>query len=160
MTSKKSLEQGNKAFTIIEILIVLMILAVLTSITVPRVSTYQQNLQLKTQVEQFHSNIRYVQEQSIITGLKHGIVFDINAGCYYVVKDKSNPQILAKVDLGKIEVAQINFPHYHSSHCSGASIFYKSLGNLDHRNGRVKFKLNKYSQEIVFSSNAGEINIR
>lgn len=160
MDSKKDLYHNNNAFTIIEILIVIMILAVLTAITAPQFNSYQQNLQLKTKVEQLLSNIRYVQQQSIITGLKHGIVFDINSDCYYLLKDKSNPQILEKVDLAPLEITEVNFPIYHSIPCSGASIFYKSLGYLDHRNGRVKLKLNKYSQEIVFSSNAGEINIR
>jgi hypothetical protein len=39
-------------------------------------------------------------------------------------------------------------------------VFFKELGNLDHRNGRVELKLNQVDKQIVFSSNAGEINIR
>lgn len=149
-----------KAFTLIEVLIGLMIFASLTVITVPKLSRYQKNLQLETSVQKLLSDIRYVQQQSIITDFRHGIAFDCNKDYYYIIKNKSSPQILEKVRLVKTHIKEVNFPLYHKLHFSGAALFYKRLGNLDHRNGRIKLEFNHEVKEIIFSSNAGEINIK
>ena len=151
---------GNRGFTLIEVLLVVMILSSLTAVAVPKLSNHYQNLRLETTVQQLLSDIRYVQQQSIITGCKHGIVFSLSKNCYYLIKNKNSPQILKKVELAQTKIKAVNLPKYYKIHFSAPSLFYKSKGNLDHRNGRIKLELNHQCQEIVFSSNAGEINIQ
>jgi prepilin-type N-terminal cleavage/methylation domain-containing protein len=150
----------NKAFTILELLLVLTIMAILSGLALPPINNYQQTIKLKASVEQLVSDLRYVQQKSIITASQHGIVFDLPNNCYYLIKDKDNPQVLRKITLQEVELKNSNLPRYNRLHFSGQMVFFKELGNLDHRNGRVELKLNQVDKQIVFSSNAGEINIR
>ena len=137
-----------------------MIVSILTAVTLPTVHNYQEQWNYETDIERLLSDIRYVQQQSIITTVKHGIVFDVGDNSYYLIKDKNNPCILEKRKLKKVKLQQVDLPTYNGLSFSGPTLFYKSLGNLDHRNGGIKLELADEEKEIVFSSNAGEINLR
>lgn len=121
---------------------------------------YYQKLRLQSVVKSLLSDIKYVQQQSIITNLKHGIVFDLTNDCYYLIQNKAKPQILLRNKLTKVQLAATNLPNYNKLSFFGTAIFYKTWGGLDHRNGHLKLKLNNEERTIVFSSNAGEVNIR
>ena len=137
-----------------------MIVAIITAVIFPSVNDYQQTLAYKSDIKKIYSDIKFVQQQSIITAVQHGIVFDLNNDCYYLIQDKKTPQVLEKIRLKKVKIKNVNFPDYHQLSFSGPAIFYKQLGNLDHRNGRIKLKYRDKEKEIIFSSNAGEINLK
>ena len=122
--------------------------------------SYNQTIKLRASTQNLLSNIKYVQELAIITAVKHGIIFDLKANCYYLIKDGASPQLLEQVKLGEVELKSVNFPLYNKSGFKGQAVIFKKLGNLDHGNGRIKLELNNKLKEIIFSSNAGEINIK
>ncbi|MGM0501809.1 MAG: pilus assembly FimT family protein [Bacillota bacterium] len=152
--------KANQAFTMLEVLIVVTIITTLSSAAVVQSANYQQWMQLKTSTRELVANLKDVQQRSIITALNHGVVFDLKENSYYLIKDKKNPQILKEIKLKPVILKKVNFPNYHRLAFSGPAIFFKDTGNLDHRNGRVELKLGTRKKEVVFSSNAGEINIR
>jgi len=149
-----------EAFTILEVMMMLTVITILSTSAFTAWHSYYQKLRLESVTKSLLSDIKYVQQQSIITNLKHGIVFDLTNNCYYLIRDKAKPQILAQNKLTKVKLAETNLPNYNKLGFFGRGIFYKKFGTLDNRNGELKLKLNNKEERIVFSSNAGEVNIR
>ena len=141
-------------------MIALMLLFILTTAALPSFSDYQENIGLQIAVNNLLSDIRYVQGQSIITSVKYGIVFDLSNNSYSIIKNKEVPEVLERVSLEEVKIESSSLPDYCNLGSAAPAIFYQELGNLDHRNGRVKLVLDGKVKEIVFSSNAGEINLK
>ncbi|MFO7820405.1 MAG: hypothetical protein R6V17_09245 [Halanaerobacter sp.] len=138
----------------------LMLFFILTTVALPSFSDYQHSLGLKIVVNNLLSDIRYVQGQSIITSVKHGIVFDLSNNSYSIIKNKEDPRVLERISLEEVKIKSSTLPDYYDLGSAVPALFYQELGNLDHRNGRVKLVLEGEVREIVFSSNGGEINLK
>ncbi|WP_018249923.1 pilus assembly FimT family protein [Orenia marismortui] len=145
-------------FTLIEVMIVIAIISILVSISYPKINNYVNYFTLTTELNQLISDLQWARQQSIVSKIKHGIIFYPIESKYQIVKDKINCKVIKEVSLSedKIRFGDITFPSYKG----GKAIFFKTLGNLDNHNGSIELiKVGYGSKKIVYSSNAGVINI-
>lgn len=76
----------NKGFSLTEILIVLGILTLLMTISIPYLRNFQPNLQLNAAVRNLTTDIRYAQQQTITEQVVYGVKFYPAAKSYEILK--------------------------------------------------------------------------
>ncbi|OCL26926.1 hypothetical protein U472_05410 [Orenia metallireducens] len=148
----------EEGFTLVEVMMVVAIIGVLTSLSYPKFKGYVDYLELATVTNNLVIDLQWARQQSIIKKVRHGIVFYQSDNKYQVVKDKGTNQIIKEVDLkdSKVKLGEITF----SSSTGEKEVFFKVLGNLDGGNGSIELvKVGYGRKKITFSSNAGELNI-
>lgn len=64
-----------KAFSIIEFLIIIGIVAILASFGIPALRNYQPNLALNGSVRELASDLRYAQQLTVAEQIEHSIIF-------------------------------------------------------------------------------------
>lgn len=79
----------EQAFTLLEILIVILIMGVLTTISIPLVSTSFANFQFINSSKNIISLMRYARERSILERVNYRLAFNIDAGTYCLLFQKS-----------------------------------------------------------------------
>ncbi|AGB40492.1 prepilin-type N-terminal cleavage/methylation domain-containing protein [Halobacteroides halobius DSM 5150] len=148
-------------FTLIELMMVIAIISILATLGIPHLNTYLQHLKLSGAVNKLVSDLQLARQNSIITEIKYGIVFDLDRNQYLLVKSKVDPKIIDRVDFKEVTFKEITFPTYELIATGERAIFFKKLGNLDGHNGRVVLELDNLApRQIIFSSNAGQLTIR
>jgi prepilin-type N-terminal cleavage/methylation domain-containing protein len=79
---------NRKAFTLLEIMLVVFILAILMAATVPRFSMTYRHMVLKETGENTLALIKYARDQSILNGKKGFIKVDKDKGRIFISNDK------------------------------------------------------------------------
>jgi len=74
-----------KAFTLIELLLVVSIMTIVAGITIPSFTGYMKNQTLKNAQEQFKSDLRSV-ENLALTGSKYDTAISVGTAKYWVMK--------------------------------------------------------------------------
>ncbi|WP_051412167.1 prepilin-type N-terminal cleavage/methylation domain-containing protein [Halonatronum saccharophilum] len=153
--------KANGGFTLIEVLIVISIISILSSISIPRVGSYLNNLRLEKVTSKLVSDLLWARQESILNRDSYGILFKENGSGYVVVKGKDNPQLLREMFLEEVILNEITLPESNRLEGYTREIFFKDLGSLDGHNGGVGVYLKGFGdRRVVFSSNAGELNVR
>lgn len=96
MRMMKNVKNRVPAFTLVEVLIVLVIIGIIAAIAVPMYSS-AASVQLKTAANMITSDLEYAKSMAISTGQTYQIVFDTAAESYSIkVKDiNGNYQLIA-----------------------------------------------------------------
>ena len=84
---------GNAAgFTLLELLIVLILVGLLTSMVVPKFSGTLLTLQAKNSVKRISAMLRYARNQAVSTQQQHTVFFDITANQVILTAGQSSLQ--------------------------------------------------------------------
>lgn len=75
--------QMNKGFTLIEVLVVLIIVAIITSVAVLAFGHFGQTRREKMILEVFSETIQTAKQQAIVTPMVLGLSINKNGYCYY-----------------------------------------------------------------------------
>ena len=80
----------TKAFTLVEVILVMLVLGVIAALAVPNFGSSYKNLQLNQAVDQFAYLMRYAQSRAIAKGDVVRLEIDLSAGSYWLT-EKENP---------------------------------------------------------------------
>lgn len=83
----KSNFKERKAFTLIELLLVIVVISILAGISVPKFRKTFRDIQLASSTHTLVSLMRYAQERSIIEGVSFKIQFDRSTNTYLLLKE-------------------------------------------------------------------------
>lgn len=148
---------SKSGFSLLEVIVVIAVLGVLVGYSGPRIMEYYHWLKLQGVVNQLISDCHLARRKSAAGNKKWGIIFLPDQDKYLLVEGKQSPAIKKRLKLsGKVEYKRITFPPYQGQ----PAVYFKQLGNLDTPNGTVVLQQGSKQKKIVFSSNAGEINVR
>lgn len=97
----------NKAFTLLELLLVVIIMGVLVGLTIPNVKNSFTNIQLSDKCKDIIALIRYGQQQAILNHRNYRLNLKIDKGQYWLTIQKDpvlTPEIYQrlKTSIGKI----------------------------------------------------------
>ena len=106
--------QTKRAFTLVEILVVVVILGITAAIVVPQIGT-QSDLKAAAAAREVMADLIYAQNRSIATQTKHYVVFDTTAGSQkYSIKMGSGmvdiPHPITKDTSYVVKLGQKNTP--------------------------------------------------
>jgi type II secretion system protein H len=87
MVKKVLLDRG---FTLIEIVVVVALVGILSSIVLPDFKKTVDHYKLNVAAQQLSHNIRMVQQKAISEGVPYKILFDMNKRDYYIIKSALN----------------------------------------------------------------------
>lgn len=90
-----------KAFSLIELLIVISIIAILVSFGIPALRNYKPNLELNGSVRELTSDIRYAQQLTVTEQIEYSVIFYTIERRYEIVKYGANTEIIKQVLLPK-----------------------------------------------------------
>lgn len=76
----------EKGFTLLEIAIVIIIIALLAMISLPVYQQFQPTLKLNAEARQLASDLRYAQQMAITEQISHLVVMDMINNSYAIVK--------------------------------------------------------------------------
>ncbi|MEW8029261.1 MAG: prepilin-type N-terminal cleavage/methylation domain-containing protein [Candidatus Thiodiazotropha sp.] len=82
MNVKLSDKRTSKGFTLIEVMLTLVVLALLVSLTPPLFEKAFPSLKLKAATRDLAQEIRYIQQTAILTGVPSKVRFDIDNNAY------------------------------------------------------------------------------
>lgn len=107
----------RKAYTLIEILLVLALISILSSIAVPNLSLYKkmkENIELRT----LKKDLMFARNSSILEGVNYTVEFDYLNNSYIVRNNISNSKAIK-------------------------SVYFKSGLKLNNRSGTIKIQFNR-----------------
>ena len=78
----------NPGFTVIELVVVILIVAILTAFTIPSVMSWIPEKRLRSAGDELFSNLLYTKMQAIKNNVSWAIVFDVNANRYQVFSNR------------------------------------------------------------------------
>lgn len=81
------MDKCKKGFSLVEMLIVIVCIALLTSITISSVH-FLKHTQLKSEVKKLKSICRYLHQRAQVTNTIQSLQFDVGNGCYSYNKTK------------------------------------------------------------------------
>jgi type IV fimbrial biogenesis protein FimT len=116
--------KGNKGFTMIEVLIVIVILAILMTIAIPGFSRWLPNYRLKGAARDLYSNLQLAKASAIKERAEWAVVF--NAGSYQIVSGGANRVYDAGGD--DAEHKSVSLPDYGSNVAFGAGSATAAVG--------------------------------
>ncbi len=101
ITGRKCL--NNRAFTLFELLIVLLIISVVSAFVGPRIGSSMSNMELKTAAKRIAASLRYARSQATWEGATYVAEFDFsgNQVRIYPVKTQSDDLMGRFVSRGK-----------------------------------------------------------
>lgn len=73
-------------FSLIEILVVLEVLVLLSTLSIPLIRNFQPNLQLSAAIRDMSTDIRYAQQLSITEQVIYGVRFNSSAKTYDIIR--------------------------------------------------------------------------
>jgi len=83
----KSSRPGQKAFTLVELLLVIVVISVLAGISVPRFRRTYSDIRLASSAQDLASLMKYAQERAIMDGISFKIEFDISGKEYRLLRE-------------------------------------------------------------------------
>ena len=79
----------TRAFTLIELILVMVLMAIVASAVVPSLGRFSRSRQDHDAADQLVSIIQYAQNQAASTGFTHRLQLDPAAGTYYITSNQS-----------------------------------------------------------------------
>jgi len=77
---------GQRGFTMVEIVIVMVIMSLVLAFAGPRIAKSLGGLTLKTTANKVSGILRFARSQAVATGTLHSVIFDIDRHTVYVVE--------------------------------------------------------------------------
>ena len=104
--------RNNRAFTLFELLIVLLIIAAVAAFVGPRIGSSMSNMELKTTAKRIAASLRYARSQATWEGTTYAAVFDFrgNRMLIFPVKaraENSNEDKVADADTKSLKDSKI-----------------------------------------------------
>lgn len=100
---------NNFAFTLIELIVVLVIIAIMLAVFVPSLSGWGQGQKLDNAAEQFMAATRWAQSQAVSTAQPYAIEIDPAAGTYVVDSVDGDTRTPAAGDYGQASTLPTGF---------------------------------------------------
>ncbi len=88
MTSRTGRKRTDRAFTLIELILLALILAVLAAISTPLFSKTFSSLRLRDSAYNLAKLVNFVQEKAVLEGRVYKLALDAKKGRYYVMVSK------------------------------------------------------------------------
>lgn len=154
----------NKAFTLIELLIVVSIIAILSSTMIPSFNSYIKSQNLKQAREQIKSDLRSIQTNALTNAAPSGsslvspywgLLFEAGSSSYYYFATSNSSSTVSDCVSSKNEEQKYNLPNNIS--ISGSSvciIFEPSTGSRPGSSLPVVIKENTSSQYECININS------
>jgi Tfp pilus assembly protein FimT len=143
--------RNKKGSMLTDLLVVLGIIALLSTISIPYLRRYQPNLKLNAAARNLTTDLRYAQQLTITEQKVHQVVFDLNNDSYQIQKiDVATTTIKTVALESEISIKQINdltgdkvvFNYYGGVSQSGQII----LTNINNADAIVNIKPSGYVQ--------------
>lgn len=151
-----------RGFTLVEILVVLVILAIAAAIVVPRVSG-MGDLQVASAARMALANMQYAQNEAIVSQRAVTVAFDLAGNAYElrytdgtllthpVDKDDFRVQFASTTGVEKVSILAASFG-------GQAKVTFDSLGSPS-SNGEVTFIADGHRQRITVSPVTGHMSV-
>ncbi|GEM_PF-977694 len=81
-------EQWNHGFTLVEITLVVLLIAILTSVGIPSFRTLYQRSELQKVASQFSGTLRYAQQRAVLERIPIRVIIDVSEKKYWVPVEK------------------------------------------------------------------------
>jgi len=140
--------RNNKGIVQLEIILVLFILGIITSMAIPSFRNMQVKSDLDRWIDQFLANYYWVQQEAIHTDKWVEIVFNSEFH-YYLIRNEKG--IIKKVRYGENIFVTENFLNHR--------IMYNALGRLAYRNGTIDVKTYSQERHLVIQLVTGQIHV-
>ena len=94
--------RASSAFTLIELVLVLVVLSVLMAIAAPSLRGWSRGTKLRDASEQVLAAARYARSQAVTTGANHRVEFDADSNAYRVTALDGEQYIPATGEFGRV----------------------------------------------------------
>ena len=129
---KKNRSQG--AFTLIEILLVVLVLAVIVGISIPNFQNTYQKFSLKKNVDDVLYTMRYAQSRAVMKNLIVRLEFNEDFSQYWLTQEEPSEESTDKITFEDVDGSMgriFNFDHEVKVESSGNAIQFYPDGNID-----------------------------
>jgi len=110
-----------RGFTLVELIIVIGIIVIISTISVPFYQNTAQNLNLSSVARSLASDLRYAQQLSVSTQDQYGVIFNLPENSYHIINQTQNQTIRQQFLHDNITIQSING-------LSNNSIFFNPAG--------------------------------
>lgn len=83
-------KSNNKGFTILEMMIIVVIIGITSTLAIPRFGTIIEKLKLKTSARDMVSSLRFTRSNAVSQRSQFGVYFNLYEGEYILFKDLAN----------------------------------------------------------------------
>jgi type II secretion system protein H len=105
-SSTTELRQGSAGFTLIEMLAVVAILALVIGIALPNFGLRSRRA-MEDEAKQLAANLEFARQRSVMTGVPHRLVIDVEGGGYWLEWLVSEARALGEEDLLELPVYEL-----------------------------------------------------
>jgi len=170
-----SIARPKRAFTLIEILCVVVILGMASAIIIPQISS-RDDLRAVAAARQLMGDLLYAQSRSIALGRMHYVQFNVASGTYQVLDAVSPNNVITNpltqqeytVAIGTGPLANVS---YRTINFDGASTvgfdsmgvpysWTSSAGSVALTSGTLAFKAGNYVKIVTVSPYSGQIKVQ
>lgn len=145
-------QSRTKAFTLLELLIVIAIVGILTLISIPAFRNFQTNFKLSSVSREMITNVRYIQQLAITEQIEYCIIFFTTEKKYQLLKcdgESILKEIVLPLEISNLSVSgltnnEVRYNPYGAVQEEGSII-------LENINGKVKTILIRASGFVKIS---------
>lgn len=87
MTRARPPRTGPEGFTLLELIVVLLVIAIVAGVAVPSFVTAMPGYRLRNDMRGLFAAARYARSRAVITGLRHRLVIDDFEGAYWMERE-------------------------------------------------------------------------